>query len=153
MADLDIREAAAYHGLRLLCTGSRDWKDWAAIRRRFAYWIPAGLPSWTTIIHGAQVTEETDALGRKTGEKWGADYIVDQIARELGAIVDPHPADWKRWGKRAGVLRNQEMVDLDKIEHIDACLAWPLGESRGTRDCMSRATLAGIPVLNYGDRS
>ena len=34
----------------------------------------------------------------------------------------------------------------------DLCLAFPLGESRGTRDCVRRADAAGIPVLNYGDK-
>ena len=151
MADLDIRQVTAYHGLRILCTGSRDWKDWEAIRRCFAFWVPyAG--GTITVIHGAQVTEETDALGRKTGEKWGADHIVDQLARQMGAIVDPHPADWERWGKKAGHLRNQEMVDLNNHNLIDVCLAWPLQSSRGTFDCMRRAALARIPVLNYGYR-
>lgn len=128
----------------ILCTGSRDWRDWEAIRRRFAYWVHAD----TTVIHGAQVSED-----KKTGEKWGADWIVDQLARQLGAIVDPHPADWKRFGKRAGGIRNQEMVDLHQIRPIDVCLAWPLGKSPGTRDCMRRAARAGIQVMNYGDRN
>lgn len=145
MADLDIREAAAYHGLRILATGSRHWRDWAAIDRRLVYWISGPYP--ITIIHGAQVSED-----EKTGEKWGADYIVDYLARARGAVVDPHPADWKLLGKQAGPVRNQEMVDLSKLDPIDVCLAWPLGVSRGTRDCMRRAALARIPILNYGDR-
>ena len=37
------------------------------------------------------------------------------------------------------------MVDLG----ADVCLAFPLGESRGTRDCMRRASEAGIPVIDY----
>jgi hypothetical protein len=145
VADQDIREAVAQTGLRMLCTGSRDWRDWAAIQRRLVYWISG--PGPITVIHGAQVSED-----KKTGEKWGADYFVDQLARQMGAVVDPHPADWKLLGKQAGRVRNQIMVDLNKIEPIHVCLAWPLGRSPGTRDCMRRAALARIPIMNYGDR-
>lgn len=58
--------------------------------------------------------------------------------------VECVPADWATLGNRAGPIRNQAMVDLG--DYL-ACLAFPLGESRGTRDCMARAEAAGIPVL------
>jgi hypothetical protein len=146
MADLDIRLATYQTDLRLLCTGSRDWRDWISIRRVLGFYV-GSVQGTVTVIHGAQVSED-----EKTHEKWGADYIVDQVARELGAVVDPHPAKWRMFGKRAGRLRNQEMVDLHFIRPIDLCLAWPLGKSPGTRDCMARAELAHIPVENHGDK-
>jgi len=152
MSDFDIREAALQGNLRLLCTGSRHWRDWLPIRKVLGFYV-GSVQGTVTVIHGAQVSED-----KETGEKWGADFIVDQIARELNVIlpgrviVDPHPAKWKLFGKRAGHLRNQEMVDLHFITPIDLCLAWPLGKSPGTRDCMRRAALAHIPVENHGDK-
>jgi hypothetical protein len=151
VADWDIREAAqlGVGWLRILVTGSRDWRDPKAIHDGiFDYLVTMQYqitgPWDVTIMQGGQVSED-----KETGEKWGADYFADQVALWVGFHRDPVPADWKRFGKRAGGLRNQVMVN--KGAHV--CLAFPLGRSPGTRDCMRRAALAGIPVINYGDRN
>jgi hypothetical protein len=116
---------------RLLVTGSRFWSDRAVIHDAlFAAWRELG-PN-TVLIHGAC------HLG-------GADIIADEIWKGQGLLTEPHPADWKRYGKDAGPIRNQEMVDLG----ADLCLAFPLGRSTGTRDCALRAALAGIPVWYF----
>jgi hypothetical protein len=133
--------------ITVLATGSRNWRDWQGIAKPLRIFRLA-VEGPITFRHGAQVSENKD-----TGEKWGADYIVDQLAQQMGALVDPHPADWERWGKRAGGIRNQEMIDAGGI---NICLAWPLGKSTGTWDCMRRAALAGIPVIDcaeIGERS
>lgn len=129
--------------MRILITGSRNWRDRHAIAialRDYLRGAPADPP--VVIVHGSQCTED-----RKTGELYGADYLSDEVALTWGFDRDPHPADWDRYGKRAGPIRNQAMVDLG----ANVCLAFPLGESRGTRDCMRRAEAAGIPVINFGD--
>lgn len=155
MADQDIRDAVqlSVGWLRILITGSRDWRDRKAIfdgifgylNEHWAYQISG--PHEVTIMQGGQVSED-----KITHEKWGADYFADQVAWAVGFKRDLYPADWKRYGKRAGRIRNQEMVDTHKINKIYACLAFPLGRSPGTRDCMRRADAVGIPVINLGDR-
>lgn len=73
----------------------------------------------------------------------GADAMAKEIAEgELPFRVEVYRADWKRHGKAAGPIRNQAMVDSKP----DVCFAFPFGESRGTRDAMSRAHAAGIEV-------
>lgn len=54
-----------------------------------------------------------------------------------------HDADWNEYGRAAGPIRNQEMVDAG----ADVCLAFPTG-GPGTRDCMRRARDAGIRVFD-----
>jgi hypothetical protein len=150
MADQDIRDVAQLGTgwLRIIVTGSRDWRDLKAIHDGiFDYLVTMEYqitgPWDVTIVQGGQVSED-----KKTGEKWGADYFADQVALLVGFQRDPVPAEWERFGKKAGRLRNQVMVD--KGAHV--CLAFPLGRSPGTRDCMERAALAGIPVKNLGDK-
>ncbi|AER26452.1 hypothetical protein FGG39_gp33 [Mycobacterium phage Saintus] len=121
---------------RILITGSRDWVArttvWAALNAELLR-SPEGI----IIVHG--------------GAR-GADDIADRWAwgmRQYGCPVEieMYPADWEQFGKRAGTLRNQVMVDLG----ADICHAFPLAQSIGTRHCMSIAQAAGIPVLNHGD--
>lgn len=53
-----------------------------------------------------------------------------------------HPANWNRDDKAAGPIRNREMAQAG----ADLCLAFPLGESRGTWNCVNECKKVGIPV-------
>lgn len=117
--------------MRVLVTGSRAWPAPDAVARALAPWI-AGHTGSLVIVHGDCPS--------------GADAIARRVATDNGIRHEPHPAEWGRYGVMAGPIRNQEMVDLG----ADACLAFPLGRSIGTRDCMHRAKKAGIPVIDYG---
>lgn len=70
----------------------------------------------------------------------GADRIASQWARWRGLPEEPHPADWQVHGKRAGPLRNQEMVNSG----LDGAVAFPGG--RGTADMARRCEAAGIHI-------
>ncbi|ATN92191.1 hypothetical protein SEA_TIPSYTHETREX_62 [Mycobacterium phage TipsytheTRex] len=123
---------------RVLITGSRVWKDRTTIWEALATELRRS-PNGLIVVHG--------------GAR-GADDIADRWAwgmKQEGWNVLPelHRADWDRYGKRAGILRNIEMVKAG----ADICLAFPLGVSRGTRHCMAAAEKASIPVINFGDRS
>ena len=116
---------------RILVTGSRNWTDREVVRR--ALWEESGgMPA--TLVHGAC-------------PYGGADIIAAVLAAGWGWRVEPHHAQWGRYGKAAGPMRNREMVDLG----ASVCLAFPLGASRGTRGCMELARAAGITVRNFGD--
>lgn len=123
-------------GLRILVTGSRDWTDQDAIATALAETAAKLLPTdryrAVTLVHGAAR---------------GADSIAAEVAEFLGWGVAPYPAAWATFGKSAGHRRNAVMV----ASGADICLAFPLGESRGTRGCMRLAEKAGIRVINYGE--
>lgn len=63
-----------------------------------------------------------------SGHARGADTIAESVAEELGWQVEVFPAEWSKYGKQAGGMRNQQMVD----HGADICLAFPLGTSVGT---------------------
>ncbi|MBF6326499.1 DUF2493 domain-containing protein [Nocardia cyriacigeorgica] len=114
---------------RLLVTGSRDWVDRQTIRDALAQAWRDLQPGPIVLVHGAAR---------------GADSIAADIWTSGGLPVEAHPADWDTHGRKAGVLRNQVMVDAG----ADLCLAFPfpLGRSIGTWDCIRRAKAAGIHV-------
>lgn len=74
------------------------------------------------------------------GDARGADRLADHAARGLGLKVEPYPADWSRYGKRAGILRNLEMLDSNPTTVI----AFWDGESRGTQHTIDEARKRGI---------
>lgn len=122
---------------RVLITGSRIWKDrstvWAALQTELQR-----TDGQLVVVHG--------------GAR-GADDIADRWAwgmnqEGFNVVPELHRANWDMYGKRAGILRNIEMVKAG----ADICLAFPLGNSVGTRHCMREAERAGIKVINYGDR-
>lgn len=85
----------------------------------------------------------------------GVDLVARQWAEAtLSVESEGHPAEWERYGKRAGMLRNSAMVALG----ADICLAFPAPDSRGTWDCLTKAAKAGIhtriyPLLTAGEPS
>ena len=115
---------------RVLIIGSRAFNSVHTARRAIREVI-AEFGTDVTIVHG-------DARG--------ADRLCAQIGAYWGLKTEAHPADWSQ-GKRAGFIRNQEMVDLG----ADLALAFLVaGEPcRGTRHAASRAEAAKIPVRWY----
>lgn len=78
----------------------------------------------------------------------GADTDAARYGQRLFNLqAEVHRADWKKYGRAAGPIRNKQMVELG----ADLCLAFPdhpKGEgSRGTWNCVDLAQQARIPVL------
>jgi hypothetical protein len=114
--------------MRVLVCGSRDWTDWEAI--------------------GARLTdlELFDAADRSVrllhGAARGADELAARLGEGLGFEVVAYPADWERYGRRAGILRNLAMLDT----RPDLVLAFQRNGSRGTQHTINEARKRGIPV-------
>jgi isopentenyl diphosphate isomerase/L-lactate dehydrogenase-like FMN-dependent dehydrogenase len=80
----------------------------------------------------------------RQGEAPGVDQMWKRAGHASRWERDSMPADWNALGKAAGPVRNQAMVD----KGADLCVGIVTTiESVGTRDCLQRAHLAGIPTL------
>lgn len=120
--------------MRIGVTISRDWDDYEAIEDALyeACHASTSVTGHTisfhkvTVVHGA----------------WQMDWFVAGVAHTLGMDTEPHPPKWKQFGKAAGPIRNQEMVDSG----ADVWLAFIKNGSSGASDCAARAEAAGIPV-------
>lgn len=75
----------------------------------------------------------------------GADMLAAKWAKARGYEEERVCADWNAYGKAAGPIRNQRMVDMDPRPAV--CVGFPEPDSRGTYDCMDRARKAGITVV------
>ena len=68
--------------------------------------------------------------------------MAGHVAKKYGLTVVEHPADWQRYGKRAGMVRNGELLDTEP----DLVIGFWLDESRGTGHCLKLADAMGIPL-------
>lgn len=114
---------------RLLITGSRSWKDRAVIRDALrAWWDSTGRDPEAVLVSGACPK--------------GADRICEQLWEHNRLTVERHPADWEQFGRAAGHIRNQLMVDTAP-DHV---IAFIRDGSRGATGCVSAARRAGLSV-------
>lgn len=112
--------------MRILVCGGRDYDDWATVS-----WALAPFESEeTTIIQGGAS---------------GADFLGKVWAKFKGISQIEFKADWKLFGKQAGHIRNQLMLEEGKP---DLVIAFPGGT--GTADMVKRAKKAGVEVIEIG---
>jgi hypothetical protein len=81
------------------------------------------------------------------GAAKGLDTVAAKIARELGYDVVPYEADWSTYGRAAGPIRNQQM--LEERPNLVLSFHDDLLSSKGTKDMVKRALKAQIQVHHY----
>ena len=63
----------------------------------------------------------------------GVDEIAGEYAKDKGYLLKIMPADWSKYGKAAGYIRNKSMHELlAKYKHRGCALFWD-GKSKGTQ--------------------
>jgi hypothetical protein len=115
--------------MRVLVCGSREWD---------LRWPMAALL-------GDVYCDAAGDIEIISGMARGADMMAVEWARRHDVPVREFPADWDRYGKRAGYVRNQQMLDEGKPDLVLAFKAKP--ESRGTDMMIDIARKAGVSVL------
>lgn len=121
--------------MRILVTGSRTWDEAKTVRAALDAVARGAVEAQVellTVVHGACPN--------------GADELADQWARYYrgGLVVtaERHPALWVKFGKRAGFVRNEQMV----ATRPDLVLAFIRDNSPGATHCTELALDVGIPV-------
>jgi hypothetical protein len=113
--------------MKVLVCGSRGFGDYPLMLS-----VLEGLGSETpvTIIEGAA---------------YGADIMASLIASELHYDVEEYPADWGRYPRAAGFVRNQQMLDEGHPDRVIAfSVVYPL--TPGTSDMVQRAFRVNLPI-------
>ncbi|HEX9994421.1 MAG TPA: DUF2493 domain-containing protein [Acidimicrobiales bacterium] len=119
--------------MRVLVCGDRNWTDYrmvAAALEAHHRTVAPGEP-FVVIEGGAR----------------GADALAARWAfHRSGVDHERYPADWDRYGKRAGPIRNQRMLTEGEP---DVVLAFhdDLEASKGTAHMVRIARAAGVPVV------
>ena len=77
-----------------------------------------------------------------SGHARGADQLAEKYANEKNIPLEIYPAQWDVYGKSAGVIRNQEMLDEGLP---DLVVAFPGG--KGTAHMVKIAQKANVMML------
>lgn len=64
-----------------------------------------------------------------SGHARGADQLGERFAHKYKIPLEIYPADWNRYGNRAGPLRNEEMAKV-----ATHCICFWDGKSSGTKN-------------------
>jgi YspA, cpYpsA-related SLOG family len=112
--------------LKILVCGSRHYSDYFNI-----YNVIKAFGADLTIISGACR---------------GADKLAVEVAKKLGLNFREYPANWSLYGKKAGVIRNQQMIDLESPDLVIA-FHTDIESSKGTKDMIGRAKYQGITTI------
>lgn len=115
---------------RVLICGDREWKDHAYIFDRLDDLRP---------FYGIDVVIEGCARG--------ADRLAETWAKARNVPVEHFPAAWDKYGKNAGWLRNEKMLNAEP----DLVIAFhtALQQSKGTAHMVKIAKAAGVQTLVF----
>lgn len=114
--------------VRVLICGSRTWEDEGPVRE-----VLRGLNTHIVVIHGAAR---------------GVDAMAGRLAEEMGMKVLAFPAQWNRYGRAAGPIRNAQML-REGDPNVVYAFALDLKTSRGTANMVAQAREAGVEVVVY----
>ena len=108
--------------MRVLVCGGREFHERAKLRKTLAE-----LEGISVVINGGAP---------------GADRMAEEWARHQGIPTIRMEANWTRYGRKAGPMRNQWMIDHAKPDLVVA-----FAGGHGTADMVRRAEDAGIAVV------
>ncbi|MFY7884416.1 MAG: SLOG family protein [Dolichospermum sp.] len=77
----------------------------------------------------------------------GADTLASELAVENNIPYIMKKANWEKYGKSAGYIRNNDMLNIS-----DALVSFWDGESKGTIHMVNISNQAGIPVYLFNTK-
>ena len=79
-----------------------------------------------------------------SGRAKGVDSLGERWAKEHGIPIKPFPADWDKYGRKAGIIRNTQMADY--VGSAGALLALWDHQTIGTGNMIETAKKKGLTV-------
>ena len=119
--------------IKVIIAGTRDFDNYELLKQKM-----------DKILAGKVRNNEEIII--ISGTARGADKLGEKYAREKRYKIERYPANWDKYGKRAGYIRNEQMAKV-----ADACVCFWDEQSKGTKhmiDLAKKYKLA-LRVINY----
>lgn len=115
---------------KIIIAGSRTFNDYELVRKTMSTLFGNISPSQMEIISGHCPS--------------GADHLGEMFAERNGIRLTLFPADWNKYGKAAGPIRNKQMAEY--VSSDGYLVAFWDGKSRGTKNMIEEAYRVGVTV-------
>ena len=89
---------------RVVVAGCRDFNDYKTAREYIDFCI-------------SKIKKENELIFVSGGCR-GADALGERYALENGYKIERYPADWEKYGKSAGPIRNKEMAQKKRLCYL-----------------------------------
>lgn len=100
---------------------------------------------WSEVKKGIEIILSRPDVGMVvSGGALGVDRLGESMALAAGKMTHVIRPDWRKFGRRAGMLRNAEIVDMADEVHA----FWD-GKSPGTAGAIAIAKRARKPIFIY----
>lgn len=128
--------------MRVLVCGSRDYQNVGRVHTilngLYLSYIDYGGTEFVVIEGGATGAD-------RLAQQWANTSILNGHDR---IKLETYPADWNQYGKRAGYLRNVQMLEEGKPHLVCAFFSSP-ERSRGTAMMVELARTANVDVWEH----
>ena len=111
--------------MKIVIAGGRDFSD-----------KEVAFKALNTVINSGDVII--------SGHARGADTLGEMYAKEQGLKLELYPAEWDKYGRSAGPIRNRQMAEV-----ADSLVAFWDGKSRGTKNMIETAEKLELPVFVF----
>lgn len=126
--------------IRIIVAGGRNFDNYDLLSKTLTDYVDK-LEAW-----------EVDRVLFMSGGARGADRLGEKFAESCGFPFRRFPADWDRYGKSAGYIRNREMaIYAAEVGDHGVLFAFWDGESKGTKHMIDLAEKYGVKtyVVKY----
>lgn len=113
---------------RIIIAGGRDFTDRALVEKCLIEWAES-------------LQLEPEEITVVSGGAPGADTLGESLAREFCCNLCIYPANWDKFGRGAGHVRNSLMAN-----NAEYLLAFWNGKSPGTKSMIEKAQNNGLKV-------
>lgn len=118
--------------IRVIVAGSRDFNDFSLVEKSLMMYFKENK------LHRADI-EIISGTAR------GADRLGEIFANKYGLKLTKFPADWNKYGKSAGYIRNEQMAKY-AIKENGLLFAFWNGTSRGTKHMIDLANKYNLNI-------
>lgn len=123
--------------MKIIVAGSRGFNDYDIVSNRLLKYFKENRIS----------SSDMSDIEIISGTARGADRLGERFALEHGCKLTRMPADWERYGKRAGMIRNKEMARYAHQKYGGVLFAFWDGQSRGTKAMIDIAYKLGMEII------
>lgn len=122
--------------LRIIVCGGRNFNDYDRMKDE----IDKIIAKFNRYVQEIEIV---------SGHCAGADQLGEQYARERGYPCKVFPANWEKYGRSAGPIRNSEMIKYALKVNVPIVVAFRSPRTKGTNDTIKKATKMGFKVFVF----